>query len=361
VALTMGGAYFAFSQKPATAKTLLAATAITLVAIWYVWRLSPRSTSDSPKEAAAPPSDAPAARRTARLPARGAALILAVSMAFVVLQHHSYKQSDLHDYVLPGSVSAYRAIEPNAVGDGLVVGSRYIRPSIPSTTWWREFLIGNTWYMSKHPFQNVYTPVGFAAYSSVMCMDYLGTTCADLLNRLFIFRPATGMRLVDELGIDTLEIVKDQLPESSWSTPASGWSVLNNQALTITWTRDHPVGPVGKPVLTSAGTNIQLLSNTDRTVRFRVDQVGPGGGTVAFSRLNWPGYAATNASVTTAADGFLLQVKVPSSSVGKVVTVTFTPPAWRLGWVCWALALVGGLIWVAAEAVVSRRRRAVPA
>jgi hypothetical protein len=345
VGLTMASAWLTFGQKPHVAPWTLVATAITIGGLWWVWR--PTASADEASVVA------PDGRRRDQVMAG----VLAITLAFVVLQHHSYKRSDLADYQLPAQVAAYKKVDTGTVGDGILIGSGFRARNITPADRWREFLIGNTWYIGNHQFQNVYTPVGFAAYGKVNCTNYIGLTCANLLPRMFQLRGATGMLLVDELGLDTIQIMKAAEPESLYSKPPPGWSITSEKTLTITWTRDTPVGPVGKPVMVSTGTQIQPLTNTDRTVSFRVDTVPPGGGRVVFSRLNWPGYTATNATVAKPADKFLLQVKVPPGAVGKVVTVTFTPPAWRLGWATWGLALLGGLLWSTAALLGARRRK----
>ncbi len=345
IGLALASAYLTFAQKPHVAAWTLVATVITIGGLWWVWRATPAA-DESP--------DAVSERRRQD---RVMAVVLAISLAFVVLQHHSYKKSDLHVYNLPAHVAAYKKVDAGSVGDGIVVGGIHPAKFPLDPPRWHEVLLGNTWYIGNHQFQNVYTPVGFSAYDKATCENFIGATCFKLLPRLFTVRPATGKLLVDELGIDTVQILKRDVPKSLYSNPAPGWSITSDKRVTITWTRNTPVGPVGKPVLVSAGTVIQPLTNTDRTVSFRVEQVPPGGGHVAFSRLNWPGYSATNATVTKAADKFLLQVAVPVTSVGKVVTVTFTPPAWHLGWATWGLALLGGLAWSVAELFRSRRRK----
>ncbi len=343
IGLTLASAYLTFAQKPHVAAWTLVATAITVVGLWWVWRATPATVEARPTA------------KDHRTQDRVMAGVLAISLAFVVLQHHSYKKSDLSSAELPAAVSVYKKTDAGTVGDGIVVGGR--EPPYPSDRQGRrEFLLGNSWYIGNHQFQNLYSPVGFAAYNKAICLVYIGITCDDLLPRLFSVRDATGKLLVDELGIDTVQIVKPGVPKNLYSNPAPGWSITSDRTLTVTWTRDTPVGPVGKPVLVSAGTQVQPLSNSDRTVSFRVDKVPPGGGRVAFSRLNWPGYSATNASVTTPADTFLLQVALAPDSVGKVVTVTFTPPGWRLGWATWGLALLGGLLWSAMSLRGARRR-----
>ena len=337
-------AYFSFAQKPVTSHTLLAATFVIAVGCFVVWRSSPtREHSGRPWP----------------LPAAVAVMMAVISIAFVGLQHHSYRRSDLLSLNLPTSVAAYKNLESRDTGDGIVVGGVRLGSNQPA--YWKEMLLANSWYIGNdHSFQNVYSTIGYGKYADVVCMDYLGSTCPDLINRLFTQRAATGLLLVDELDIDTVQIIKASVSQSIWSTPNPGWSITSNLPLTVTWTRDHPIGPAGQPIQSSPGLTISDVKNGDSTVSFKVDQIPSNGGGVTFSRLNWPGYSATNASIGDPVDSFLLHVTVPASSRGKVVTVSFLPPGWTLGKGTLVLGIGGGLIWSLAE-VVRRRRKDEPA
>ena len=75
-----------------------------------------------------------------------------------------------------------------------------------------------------------------------------------------------------------------------------------------------------------------------------------------LSRLAWPGYHVAGGSLGKPLDGLLVSVHVPAGAAGRVVTVAFTPPGWRLELVCWWLSVLGSLAWSGLFAVAARRR-----
>ena len=88
-----------------------------------------------------------------------------------------------------------------------------------------------------------------------------------------------------------------------------------------------------------------------------MDSVPAGGGQVVLSRLAWPGYTATNATVREeATDGYLLTIDVPETAAGSVVDIVFRPPGWTVGLGSMALAVAGAATWAVLD-VVGRRRR----
>ena len=363
VGIILGTAYLAYGQSPMTKKSVFAATLVIAVASWGVWRSTP--------DAGGAPARNDLLERAGLsgrwwyspsrgLPAGVAVGMIAVSLAFVGLQHHSTPKSTLTDYSLPTTVSHYKAVDAHTVGDGIVVGS--LDTGINNPQLWNEILLANSWYVNDSAsFQNTYTTIGFLNYARLTCVNYLGTTCPDLVNRLFTQRAATGLLLVDELSIDTVQMIKASVDQSVWSQPSPGWSITANGPMTVTWTRDHPVPRAGGPVQVSPGMSISDLHQNDTSVSFRADQVPSGGGGVTYSRLHWPGYTASNASIGSDVDGFLLHVDVPSSAQGKIVTISFTPPGWNLGLVTLTLGLLGGLVWSVLFEVRRRRTHAQPA
>jgi hypothetical protein len=219
--------------------------------------------------------------------------------------------------------------------------------------------------MSGKSVQNVYTPVGYAAYAPVVCMDHLGNTCPELATRLFQPRPDTGLLLVDELSLNTVRLIKSSVPVQDRATPPAGWHVAADDDLTTTWVRDVPVPTAGAPVQTSSGVRLSGVQVTDTTVRFRVESVPASGGTVLFSRLDWPGYSVSGGGARIdpkAGDGFLVRVQLDGAAQGRTLTLSFTPPHWKGAKLAWLVAVLIGVVWSLAALVHrGRRRRAASA
>jgi hypothetical protein len=88
------------------------------------------------------------------------------------------------------------------------------------------------------------------------------------------------------------------------------------------------------------------VSRDDTKVVLKVEEVPADGGRAALSRLPWPGYSVEGASLTQRPiGGYLLGLSIPSDSQGKLITISFEPPGWRVGIPLWGAAVTGMLIW----------------
>lgn len=272
-----------------------------------------------------------------------------VSAAAIGVQHVAAPVPAMEDFQLPEQRADYEVAAGDAVGDTIVVGApRYeqARPDI-----WDEVLIGNSWYLSTAEVQNLYTPIGHAEYGRATCMEYIGQTCGELLDRLFEPVDGTDTLLVDALAVSSVIIVNSSQddPSTVTATPA-GWSVAGRGEYTTTWTRDVQVEPAGGIV---PQDGITQLSSDSSSVTFRIDAETEA--PVLVSRLAWPGYSAS-AGVLETVDGWLVAVDVDGLAAGEVVTVQYTPPGSTI--VVAALGLggvgvLGGVLWWLLE----RRRR----
>jgi hypothetical protein len=106
------------------------------------------------------------------------------------------------------------------------------------------------------------------------------------------------------------------------------------------------------------GTRLTEVSRDDTKIVLRVDEVPAGGGRAALSRLPWPGYTVEGAELMERpVGGYLLGLEVPADAQGKLITISFEPPGWRIGIPVWAVAVVGMLGW---SLVALRRARRDP-
>ena len=276
-----------------------------------------------------------------------------LTLAMLALQHGAYPTLPSPQRNMPALRADYRQQLPAARGDVMVVGRP--EPELEKRPRWaREFLYGSTWYLNPHPVQNTYTTIGFASYSDRYCMAPQGNACAKALPMLFTREPTTGLRRVDLLGISTLLLVRNAFPYRALAPPP-GWAVAAATMRSVTWVRTTPVPGAGRVVWRSPGTVVTPVSDDARTVRFRVARLPASGGRVVLSRLAWPGYRTDTGTLGARVDGYLLSVDLPPGAVGRVVTVTFSPPGWPLELGAWLLAVVGGAAWCLGWAV--RRRR----
>ena len=274
----------------------------------------------------------------------GAGVAVGFCVVLTVVQHAAYPDVPSPDRNLPETAPAFRQQLTRAQGDVMLVGNvaRLLKAD-PSVT--SDFLTGSAWYLNPSPVQNMYTTIGFQKYVTRYSLEYDGSTSPDLLDTLFTTEPSTGALRVDLLGVSTLLLVRADVPADRIDAPPAGWRVAESTPLAVTWVRRDPVPGAGRPVWSSAGTSVSLVSASDRTARFRVDQVPAGGGRVALSTLAWPGYRTDVGKLGDPVDGYLLNVRLPADAAGRVVTVHFSPPGWPFEVASWWLGVLGGLVW----------------
>lgn len=355
--------FLGWSQRPETlgAITLTSAAALLLgvTAVWWLCR----------------------SRARASWSLTAVAGVLAVgTVAATAAQSYLYPASSLPHFDMPGQLADYRTQLPDAVNDVVVVG----RPSAPSEEEyetrfdaesrpprspdvgqrWQETLTGNSWLLSGASVQNTYSVIQHEQYAELMCMNHRGDTCPELTQRLFQAQPRVFQPLVDLLAVDTVHIVKRDVPLELRASPPDGWSVVHDSPATVTWIRDEPRGPAGGVVWSSDGTTVTELARSDRTVRLRVEAVPDDGGRVVLSRLAWPGYEVEGGSLREPLNGYLLDVDLAGAESGDVVTVSFSPPGWAAVQACLVLSVLLAVGWTAAHRWArphTRRQRPSPA
>jgi hypothetical protein len=276
----------------------------------------------------------------ARLLSLGAAFAL-VGVAVFTLQQAVYPRSIWPDQRIPTHTEQLQVQLPEAVGDTVVVGDPLALG--PSADLWNETLFANSWYVNPQSVLNRYQLLGFNGFNSTLCLGYLGETCPDLADRLFEIRDATGLTLADELSVDSVQIIKSDETQMYIDQPPSGWHVADDGEFTQLWVRDEPVGRAGGVVSTTPGVRLSDVVQTPESIRFTVDSAPAGGGKVVFSRLAWPGYTASGATLGAPADGFLLTVDVEEGS--RTVHVEFRPPGLSVAITGIVIAVLGIAGW----------------
>jgi hypothetical protein len=256
----------------------------------------------------------------------------------------------------PARADAAKTQIPAARGDVLVIGS-YSTQSETQPALAKELLVGSEWYRNPAVVQNGYSTIRFRTFIDKFCRQYNGLTCKGMLTAVLADDPTTGKPWVDLLSISTLVMYRPDFTDSRLHRPPPGWAVAATSRSTVTWVRDTPVPAAGGVVSTSAGVSVAEQHEGNQSVRLRVNSVPSGGGTVVFSRLAWPGYTVSGASLAKPTAQFLVTVHLDPSSVGRTVTLSWSPPGWRTEVTAWWLAIVGGLAWSLALVVRSVRRR----
>lgn len=286
-----------------------------------------------------------------------AAVAIAVcTVAVFVTQHALTDAVTAVDRHSPARAAGYKTQLTAARGDVMVIGN-WATASVEQSSLAKQLLVGSTWYRNPAPVLNGYSAIGFRTFGARFCLTYNGFTCKGALTAVLADEPTTGRPWVDLLSISTLVMYRPDFTASRLNRPPAGWTVAAKSGATVTWVRDTPVPTAGAPVWTSPGVRIDDQHGSTRTERFRVDSVPSGGGTVILSRLAWPGYTVSGASLAKPTATFLVTVHLAPSSTGRTVTLAWNPPGWRTELTAWGLAVLGGLAWSIAIVVLSARNR----
>jgi hypothetical protein len=284
-------------------------------------------------------------------------LVIGVTMATAVGQHHYFKATPLPDFGLPDDVRAFEVPLQKSQGMTFVSGN----PAVLGAQVWDETLLANSWYMNEAKVQNLYSPIMFKRYAEDLCLDPHGWTCSLAAPKLFTRDEATGELLVDLLSIDSVQLIRDTADEGVsrlQSVPVpEGWHVAETTDNTLLWVRDTPHLNTGGVVWQSSGVQLSTVSADSRGVVLKVDAVPDSGGTAVLSRLDWPGYEAHGAELADPLRGYLLHLEVDGGSIGKEISIEFLPPAWPVvvGGIIAALILIFG--WLVADTFHRLRNR----
>jgi hypothetical protein len=230
-----------------------------------------------------------------------------------------------------------------------------------------EILFGNETVAAGLSAINRYSGIGFAEFTSALCMDYKGslTNCRDpngAYDGLWRVVPGTGAPLIDALRVETLVLQDWLLPEVVTRTPPQGWRVEVRDGTRTVWIRENPLPHPGRVSFASGGT--EVVSADAQTEHERVTFRAPEqGGRLVFARLAWPGYTATiDGQPVEVGNGEagLITIAVPAGE--HVLELDFRAPGLRLG----AFILIGATGVVLVQSVLwwlagRRGRRGRPA
>ena len=340
--------YIAASAEPSYWRVQLVVTVVVALGLTVLWLLlRPRSSTADPH------------RLTRRRAGVAAAFVGLWTVLLIGIQHHNHPEPFSADRGMPGAISEYREQLPGAVGDTFMVGEVDAEVE-PGATPSPLVLIANSWYVSGLRMNNVHANTGHHAYSRRYCYNYLGFTCEDALRTLMSKEPHTGMARVDLLSVNSIVLLRSDVPAKVASSPPPGWHTADDEPMGVIWTRDEPVPTAGGVAWTSDGLDVDVVRRDDESIRLRVGDVPASGGEIVLSRIDWPGYAVTNASVIDPVDDYLLTLRVSPAEANREIDVRYAPPHWDLVLTGLAAAGVVGLLWslgAAAPPVVRRRRR----
>jgi len=267
--------------------------------------------------------------RLAKTRALPVVLVAGVALALLLQTLWFPKNADVADYAFPRTVSELQKSDYD--GTTFQVGS---------------VVVGNNGLLLKAATVASYTGMGYRKFKQATCMNYLGTTCAQALDKL-LEPTEVGPPLLDLLRVQTVVVQNSANPNPV--TPP-GWRVADRNDLVTVLKRDGGIAwASGRVSWTDAGISADTATDTRETLR--IDRAGK----VVFARLNWPGYRAElDGKPVDVREGPAGLVVVDAPKAGSL-TLTWSPPGLVPGLVAALLGLLGAVA-LSVVTVIRRRR-----
>ena len=299
-------------------------------------------------------------RRFGGAPAAGAVLVSILAVLWVQVGEYPTNLG-VSQWHMPVSRSAAKAHFPNYQGVTLQLGLRApVKTPADAEATWRSLVFGNYPRTLGLSYVNSYSAVGHQKFSSLLCIRWEGGTCQNAEKYLFAKEPTTGLTYADLMGLDRVVLIKYAFPHAPAQGAPDGWAFVRNGdplAWILERTTPRPTQP-GR-VVTSPGVTVTHAAPSSDTAE-SMTVSSPGGGSVVFSRLLWPGYTATLDGRSVPVDslkGVFVTVRLPAGTHAARLALSFRPPGTTLGL---ALAAGGAALLtalVALEVIFRRRRR----
>ncbi|WP_063043117.1 hypothetical protein [Nocardia pseudovaccinii] len=265
-------------------------------------------------------------------------------------------------YNFPERRSQMQATLPDFPGVTLQLADRaLVQPSDKSLAGaYGSLAFGN--YAKNLPldYVNAYTPIGYAAFSALLCMGWDGSTCPDAYRRAFSTESSTGRTIVDLMKVDRVVLQRAQFPDARDHPAPPGWKWVDYPGHErYIWVLERVDGPLSTRnglIADAEGVEASSVSRDSVTSRIRV--TSPGGGRVVFARLGWPGYRVTlngNDIPFTTAAGTFIAVDIPPNTDNAELLLSWRPPGWKISSAA-ALAGLAGLAALQWAHIRPRRR-----
>ncbi|MFC4606077.1 hypothetical protein [Rhodococcus kronopolitis] len=286
-------------------------------------------------------------------------LILTIA-PIAMYQVMTYPQA-LNKWYLPTSQADAKANFPDFEGTTLQLGKRAltkIDEETPDRPWTSQ-VYGNYAKDLDLDYVNAYTPVGHAAFASLLCMGFDGSTCPDAYGNVFRVDQYTGRTHADLMRLDRVVLQRKQYPDADAHPAPAGWhwAPVPEVAKGQIYILERDGGPVsGQAGRVSATVNATAEPEYTSVTSERVRVSSELGGSVVFARLAWPGYTATlngEPLTTKGLGGTFLYVDLPPGTHDAELVINFRPPGQRLGFA----AMGFGLVLLAALTVLYYRDR----
>jgi hypothetical protein len=299
-------------------------------------------------------------RRFGGAPACGAVLVSILALVWVQVGQFPTNLG-VSQWHMPVSRSAAKANFPDYPGVTLQLGQRGpVRTVAQAEASWRSLVFGNYARTLGLTYVNLYTAVGHKSFSSLLCIQWTGSTCPQAKAYLFATEPTTGLTYADLMGLDRVVLIKYTYPDAPAQGAPSGWRFTANTN-PLAWVLERSTPRPAEPGRVAASPGVTVTGaapSTDTAESMTASSTS--GGSVVFSRLLWPGYTATLGGRPVPVDsikGVFVTVRLPAGTRAARLTLSFRPPGTTTGL---ALAGVGGALVIALatlDVTGGRRRR----
>ncbi len=251
-------------------------------------------------------------------------------------------------YHFPQRRSEMAAAFPDFTGVTLQLGDRaLVAPRDESIDRaWGSLAFGNYAKAIGLDYVNAYSPIGHAAFSSLLCMGWNGSTCADAYRRAFATEPETGRTIVDLMKVDRVVLQRAQYPDAPTRPAPPGWRWVDypghDQYIWVLERTDGPISTRNGLIADTPDVTATSVARDSFTSHIRVSS--DTGGRVVFARLAWPGYRATldghDIGLRAVAKTFAT-VDIPPGTRDADLVLTWRPPGWKIGITTAIAGLVG--------------------
>jgi hypothetical protein len=334
-AVLVGGAYLAWADRPG----LLRQQAIMLVVLAA---LTVAAVTVGRRDG----------RRLGAMLAGGTVIVLVLQVLFIPVNTTSTA------YHYPHSVQTLRDRFASYRGTTLQLAAKHVLRAPEQKR--RYFLFGSAYLPAGVDSVTAYTGLGFREFSNWFCMGYLGQVCPKAYRHLWRPTRLGHHSMADLLRLKTV-VIDNSLVFGAFPEP--GWHIQRqNHAVTVL-ARDGAATrwPAGRLSYAPPGVHVSADNNsasgTSETVRFTSSGAG---GTLAFARLNWPGYSASvDGSPVPVKSGpaGLVTVDLPAGRKSGTLVLHWTAPGIHLGIIAAALGTLGAVVLAGLDIVRRRRQR----
>ncbi|WP_286268428.1 hypothetical protein [Brooklawnia propionicigenes] len=269
--------------------------------------------------------------------------------------------ADLTQWHAPSSSAIRADYRENVRGPVLQIAEMDLIPPDTLDEAGRWLLFGTTPAASGVESTASYTGLGFNEFMEALCLKYQGSTCPAALDTAFSpVADAGGVLLVDALGMNTVVVQNELVPEVSRFELPAGWRMTESNEWVTLFARESPMEWPDSRLSVTDGVSVTSSAPATYTSEALTVSTAGASGSLTFARLAWPGYTATvngtEIPVITNSVG-LVRLDLPAGLVDAELSLNYTVPGYRVAVPVLVVAVLGAVLQGIVVARGSRPRR----